>query len=236
MRYAIVNGEKSEPQPKQRGRCSYCDSEMIAKCGRHMVWHWAHKSRDMCDPWWENETLWHREWKDNFPMEWQEVTHTDDNTGERHIADVKNPFGLVIEFQYSPMSAVERESREDFYENMIWVVNGTKGLNKDYFNMGLCGPIQDNPLAYSVEWWSKSRLLHNWSESKVKVYIDFEGNELWRLVLYDPETKRGVVGPISKKAFIEDCTKGKDISVASLPEGSDSTEFQIPRFVEVGQD
>ena len=61
---------------------------MIAKCGKHRVWHWAHwKSKD-CDPWWEPETEWHRSWKNQFPVEWQEIGHTA-QSGERHRADVK---------------------------------------------------------------------------------------------------------------------------------------------------
>ncbi|WP_425595275.1 competence protein CoiA family protein [Pseudophaeobacter arcticus] len=42
-----------------RGECPYCGSEMIARCGQVKVHHWAHKSTENCDPWWENETNWH---------------------------------------------------------------------------------------------------------------------------------------------------------------------------------
>lgn len=75
MRFALVNGEKAEPQPGFRGICPNCQSEMVAKCGRVKVWHWAHKGQPSCDPWWELETQWHRSWKDHFPIDWQEVTH-----------------------------------------------------------------------------------------------------------------------------------------------------------------
>jgi len=48
---------------------------MVAKCGEVRIWHWApHRSR-LCDPWWENETEWHRNWKEQFPVNWQEVVH-----------------------------------------------------------------------------------------------------------------------------------------------------------------
>ena len=33
---------------------------------------------------------------------------------------------LVIEFQHSHMDAQERTSREKFYKNMVWVVDGTR--------------------------------------------------------------------------------------------------------------
>jgi len=225
MRFAIVNGEKAEAQPKAKGICPHCQSEMIAKCGRVKVWHWAHKGNPPCDPWWESETEWHREWKDKFPKEWQEISHIDPLTGEQHIADVKNPFGLVIEFQHSTIKLEERISREEFYKKMIWVVDGTRGeLDESYFNMGLSGPLQKSPLAYQITWWGHGRLLHNWSESKVKVYLDFGKDMLWRLILFDSAQKVGAVGPLPKTAFIEDCLKGSEISVTELPDEKISDE------------
>jgi competence protein CoiA len=219
MRFALVDEQKAEATPRAKGVCPHCGSEMIAKCGRVKVWHWAHKGNPPCDPWWESETEWHREWKDEFPKDWQEISHIDPATGEKHIADVKNPFGLVIEFQHSNIKPEERISREEFYKEMVWVVDGTRGeLDESYFNMGLSGPIQNSPLAYRIEWWGRSRLMHNWCESKVKVYIDFGKDVLWRLVLFDKSKKVGAVGPLPKSAFIEDCHKGVQISVAELPE------------------
>lgn len=221
MKYAIVDGGKSEATPKLKGACNCCGSEMIARCGRHKIWHWAHKSRADCDPWWESEGEWHRNWKNHFPVEWQEEIHIDDSTGEKHIADVKNPHGLVIEFQNSNIKREEKESRENFYKEMIWVVNGDRGdLTKDYFDMGLSGPIQENPLAYQIKWCGRGKFLENWGESKAKVYLDFGKDVVWRLAFFDKKKKVGAVGPLSKKAFIEDCLKGKKISVSYMP-GSD---------------
>jgi ssDNA-binding Zn-finger/Zn-ribbon topoisomerase 1 len=219
MKYAIVDGNKTEASPKAKGICPHCHSEMIAKCGRVNVWHWAHKGNPICDPWWENETEWHRDWKNQFPKEWQEISHIDPASGEQHIADVKNPFGLVIEFQHSTMRPEERISRENFYKTMVWVVDGTRGeLDENYFNMGLSGPIQRKPLSYQVTWWGRSRLLHNWCNSKVKVYIDFGKDVLWRLILFNETKKVAAVGPLPKSSFIEDCHKGIDVSVAELLE------------------
>lgn len=225
MKYAIVEGVKSEAKPKLRGVCSYCGSEMIARCGRHKIWHWAHKSRAECDPWWESESEWHRNWKDHFPTDWQEVVHFDKPTGEKHIADVKNPFGLVVEFQSSTITPEERESREKFYKTMIWVVNGVRSdLTEDYFNMGLSGPIDKNPLAYQISWWSKSKFLANWSEATANVYLDFGKDVVWRLVFYDKKEKIGAVGPLPKSDFIENCMKGKEISVSYLPDDETPNE------------
>ena len=219
MRFALVNEIKAEAQPKLKGICINCQCEMVAKCGRVKVWHWAHKGRPPCDPWWESETEWHRAWKDQFPVDWQEVVHIDPNSGEKHIADVKNPYGLVIEFQHSPIQSAEQRAREDFYGEMVWVVDGLRGeLDESYFNMGLSGPLQKNPLAYQVTWWGRSRFLHNWSDTGTKVYLDFGKDFLWRLVFFDPIKKVGAVGPIPRSAFIADCFKGTSISVTKLNE------------------
>ena len=85
---------------------------MIAKCGEQRVWHWAHQGTRTCDRWWEPETKWHRDWKNQFPKDWQEVIHQSD--GEKHIAGVKTESGMVIEFQHSFLRRDEREARENF--------------------------------------------------------------------------------------------------------------------------
>ncbi|MFN4140503.1 competence protein [Aestuariivirga sp.] len=98
---------------------------MLSKCGEVRVHHWAHHARRHCDRWWEPETDWHREWKNHFPMEWQEVIHHNPD-GERHVADVRTGNGLVIEFQHSHLSPAERRKRETSYGNMVWVVDGAR--------------------------------------------------------------------------------------------------------------
>ena len=215
MKLALVNGQRSEPSPQLRASCAYCGREVISKCGRVKIWHWAHKSRASCDPWWESETEWHRNWKDNFPVDWQEVIHTDEATGEKHVADVRTPFGLVIEFQHSPIDPRELESREAFYENLIWVVDGDRGTaDPQFFNMGLLTtePARFEPLAYYFEWWSKSRLMHNWAETTSPVYLDFGDEELlWRLAHFDADLNKGVVMPTTHEWLVNACIKGEPI-------------------------
>lgn len=96
----------------------------MSKCGSQKTWHWAHLRPLECDPWWENETQWHRDWKSLFPADWQEIVHIDQETGEKHVADVKTDRGLIIEFQHSAMPLKELHARETFYKNMIWIVDG----------------------------------------------------------------------------------------------------------------
>jgi hypothetical protein len=98
MKFADIEGNDQEAQPGLTGKCRDCGHAVFTKCGQHRVWHWAHwKSKD-CDPWREPETEWHRWWKNQFPVAWQEIGHTA-QSGERHRADVKTEGGLVIEFQ-----------------------------------------------------------------------------------------------------------------------------------------
>ena len=235
MKYALVGDQKTTPQPKLRGCCIHCGGDMIAKCGKVKLWHWAHKTTDMCDPWWENESHWHRDWKNHFPKDQQEVGHVDSVTSEKHIADVKNSFGLVIEFQRSTMSEVERVSREVFYQDMVWVVDGSRGASdSSFFHMGVSGPLQKKPLIYIVEWWGQSRLLHFWSASSKPVYLDFGNDVLWKLVSFNPATRRGLVGLIPKSVFVEDCLSGKSMRVTFIDENHDIEQFRMPRpLVEV---
>lgn len=129
MKFALVNDQRHEAQPNLSGKCIGCGSPMTAKCGERRTWHWAHKGRHACDPWLENETDWHRAWKDQFPMEWQKVRHPVDD-GSCHIADVRTDRGWVIEFQHSHINPEERRSREAFYLRMLWVVDATR-LKRD---------------------------------------------------------------------------------------------------------
>lgn len=130
MKFALIDGERREPQPNMVGRCPGCGEVVTAKCGTQRVWHWAHKGRVICDRWWEPETEWHRAWKNLFPTSWQEVPCRSEATGELHIADIRTPHGLVLEFQHSAIHLAERLARETFYEAMLWIVDGSR-LKRD---------------------------------------------------------------------------------------------------------
>lgn len=146
MKYALIEGYRSLSQPRKKGKCPVCDGDVRSKCGKKVIWHWAHVSLKHCDSWWENETQWHRDWKNYYPDEWQEVIHFDPITGEKHIADVKTGAGIVIEFQNSPMSSEELGQREAFYQNIVWVINGEKFKKNFHILHGL-----PDPSSYLVE-------------------------------------------------------------------------------------
>jgi competence protein CoiA len=123
VEFSLVDGVRTTAAPKLTGTCPACGGPTRAKCGQRIVWHWAHQSLQHCDPWWEHETPWHRAWKASFPEDWREQVLHDSVSGAKHVADVRTDTGLVIEFQNSPMSLEERDQRERFYKNMIWIVN-----------------------------------------------------------------------------------------------------------------
>ncbi len=215
MRYALINGVRLEPSPRLMGLCVNCGAVMIAKCGRHKIWHWAHKSRIHCDRWWEPETDWHRAWKNEFPNDWQEVTHFDPLTGEKHVADVKTASGRVIEFQHSPMKPEELKAREEFYQNLVWIVDGNRGeLDVNYFRLGL-GKRQDapnHPTIFPFAWYGRSKLFEIWWAADCPVFIDFGDPVVWRLALYDRQKKGGVVGPILREDLIKGLIEGQPLT------------------------
>lgn len=74
----------------------------------------------------KGETPWHSDWKKAFPVGFREITFLNKLQGEYHRADVHTPCGTTIEFQNSPISLTELQSRERFYPNLVWVINGKK--------------------------------------------------------------------------------------------------------------
>lgn len=118
------SGHRIRPKKGVKAICQCCKQELIPKCGEIKIHHWAHKYTH-CDKWWENETEWHRNWKNQFPEDWREIVKFDaEKNNEKNVCDIYNSnLELVIEFQNSSISKQELESREAFYGKMIWVVN-----------------------------------------------------------------------------------------------------------------
>lgn len=117
MEWALLDGLRVKASSSGTvGACPGCGSDVRAKCGEIVSWHWAHINAD-CDPWTEPETEWHRKWKSCFPTDWQEVTKPP------HRADVAGP-DFVLEIQRSPISPEEISEREQFYGQMVWLLNG----------------------------------------------------------------------------------------------------------------
>lgn len=238
MQYAIVDGRRSKPIRGRRGICHYCGEEMVAKCGQFVMWHWAHMPYSNCDPWWSSESEWHRKWKELFPEDWREVVHFDEQTGEKHIADVKTPSAVVVEFQRSPITAEEVVSREQFYRNLVWVIDGDRGsLDPNYFRMGLASePVSLEPLIHGVQWWSRSRLLHKWSIVTCPVYVDFGRYGLWRLLDFELSERIALFSPIEPEWLVDSCTSGEGKVLSRLPEEDREAWVEQFRLVEYSHD
>lgn len=214
MRFALANGQRVEAFAGGRATCRRCNGEVIAKCGTHRVAHWAHRGMRDCDAWAERETDWHRAWKNNFPAECQESIQHDGQSGEKHIADVRTPHGLVIEFQHSHLDPQERTKRERFYGNMVWVVDGTR-LQRDYprFSMGK-DHLRRTPIqGYFLLAFPDECFPAMWLDSSVPVIFDFRGvdesqppdvfrDTLWCLLPGRAEGSAVVVG-MSREQFVK---------------------------------
>lgn len=118
MIWENFKGERIKATPKAEAVCDLCNGELIPKCGEIKIWHWAHKSLVDCDSWYEPESEWHINWKNKFPKEQQEV-----RMGE-HKADIRNKWNMVIELQNSSISSENIFAREEYYNSMIWLLNG----------------------------------------------------------------------------------------------------------------
>ncbi len=214
MRFALVNNDKTEASPRQKGLCAVCANPVTAKCGKQRIWHWAHDAKMVCDRWWETETEWHRAWKNHFPRECQESVLHDEQSGEKHIADVRTSLGLVIEFQHSHLDPQERDSRERVYGNMVWVVDGTR-LKRDYprFQNGKRDFRSAQLRGFYRVFFPDECFPAAWVNSKVPVVFDFRGvasdeppdatrEALWCL-LPGRTDRFALVAAISRDQFVE---------------------------------
>ena len=231
MRYAIdKNNKRIEAQKGIQAFCPICNEEVVAKCGKVKIPHWAHKQGGDCDTWSENKTQWHIDWQDCFPKDMQEYILYDEKTNEKHIADIYTPDKFVIEFQHSYIREDERLEREIFYtkngRKLVWVVDGNrlKTTYEKFEHIKFCSVKDDeyrNFVLCENECWSDTRYVdifpENWLTDKAPVFFDFElKNEksdplrkfLWCLF---PEKVNGkfVVMCITKERFINHINSGK---------------------------
>lgn len=189
MKFAFVNNIKTEATSKAHGFCPVCSSDMRGYAGPLKINHWKHISAANCDSWFETETEWHREWKNKFPVEWQETIIEIDKT--KHIADIFNPNKkLVIEFQNSPISIEELYQREVFYNKMIWVANVIPfkkniTLNKNWhllFNERIIKPIERKSNSFNKPFFNILKILQKIYTHKQEGINRFASVELRQLL------------------------------------------------------
>jgi competence protein CoiA len=224
MQFALIDNKRIKAGPQLQGICCCCSKPVIAKCGTRKIWHWAHKSKKNCDNWWEPETEWHRIWKNKYLSDWQEMSLLDKRTGEKHIADIRTVHNLVIEFQHSHIDPQERSSREKFYKNMVWIVDGTR-LKRDYPRFlkewrpdGISEVRQTDNVGIFEIWFPEFCFPESWLKSSVPVVFDFRGDgsleDLYGLrkplyCLFPQVGRHARVAEISHKAFVTTTTNGE---------------------------
>lgn len=126
MQFAIKESKRVQATPGQRAACPSCGQEVLAKCGKIVVWHWAHINAD-CDVWSEPESAWHRSWKEMVRDDVTEVVMGN------HRADIVGNNGVVVELQKSSLAVEDIEEREKFYRNMIWLFDASEFQDRVHF-------------------------------------------------------------------------------------------------------
>lgn len=233
MKFALVDNQKVAAQKGLKGICPICQKPVIPKCGPYKIDHWAHKSNANCDKWWENETDWHRKWKNLFPEEWQEVVAFDEITGEKHIADIKTNTGMVIEFQHSNISDDERVSRESFYKKMIWIVDGTR-RKYDFsrfmkaFDKEFIIPVdKSNNIKIWLLFCSGDYLPKEWVKSSVPVVFDYGNDELWCLFPKKESGHHQLILETPRDELVNVLRKGQFFTIAE--QSIDCNHLQIDK-------
>jgi competence protein CoiA len=162
-------GEKHVAQPDSMGVCPTCRQLLIPKCGQIKIWHWSHKRRSDCDPWFEPETRWHLDWKAQVSPGNVEVNFGD------HRADLVAIDGTVIELQHSQISPAEIQIRESFYGDMIWILDGS--VFEDHL------VFRDKGTYYSFRWkWPRKC----WEFAKQPVFFDLGKGSLFEIKKMHP--------------------------------------------------
>ncbi|MBR6115105.1 MAG: hypothetical protein IKQ10_07990 [Oscillospiraceae bacterium] len=116
--------------------CPACGSPVIQRRGDTNRHHFAHDPRKRNDekcPYdynadYKNMSEWHIRMQEYFPKEEREHIFTDNETGEKHIADVFiKEANIVLEFQYSSIKKKEYVDRTRFHlkegRRIAWLFN-----------------------------------------------------------------------------------------------------------------
>ena len=91
----------------------------------------------------------------------------------------------MVEFQHSSIKKKEVSTRNNFYKNIIWIVDGKRR------------PTDEKKFEEALEWrgWDSSRLLKDWTIFPKPVFFDFGKPLLWGV-------SDGFIIKFEKKDFI----------------------------------
>jgi len=188
MNFALYENQKVSAEEYNKSdnldlRCPCCNSEVVAKQGEKNIWHFAHKVKNDCSEWFKPMSEWHSNWQKCFPIEYREVIHKCEKTGEKHIADIKTKNDIVIEFQHSSITPQEIRSREEFYgEKMIWVLDANK-FKVELVEYNDKKPIKEN-ITYDLESLLKTFKTLNYLNIEREKYIKYKQSKKFKTKSY----------------------------------------------------
>ena len=107
--------------------CPCCGKAMVSRVGDQRRPHWAHKSAERCDEWWEVESDWHIEWRKRFlvaakPDVKVEIEDVLEKEGSRHFSDIRIEDRLSIVLRRARMDDAMKAERLAFFGDLIWLV------------------------------------------------------------------------------------------------------------------
>lgn len=151
---ALIGDQKvSIAEYKKSDLIPYCPlgHRLVGKKGKKVVHHFAHYPGEKCDPWRDGMTHWHSQWQ-KIVLDKMNLEVCLDINGQilgnsafqghatvaqsaSHIADIIRPSSpelglrpLVIEVQHSSIGKDKIDSREQYYQRMIWLFDFTPRL------------------------------------------------------------------------------------------------------------
>lgn len=118
---------------------------------------------------------------------------------------LKTQHGCVLEFQHSFISNEERSSRNNFYPNLVWVVDGLRRKrDKDQFFNAIKSGVKliASPLLIKIS-TDESKLVQEWGSGNTSVFFDFgEEQRLWWLLPFKHNGFSYIV-PFSRQEFLK---------------------------------
>lgn len=163
--------------------CPFCKAPLDLRRGDIRRHHFAHAKHHLCTDTWsrdrsENDSTWHKEWQERFPIGNQEIPLKLGNI--KHRADVMIE-RTVLEFQHSPLSPEKFSDRNTFYAGLghkvIWVFD--------------CTEISFSQRENSYYWTRPKRTFRNYSDiaraNQTELYFQINENALIRVTDVSPQ-------------------------------------------------
>ena len=201
-----------EALPGETYYCPVCRNPVAVRAAnsndvRTHFWH-GHKRNSCLDNWKYDMSDWHFEWQSKFPIESREVVVEKD--GVVHRADILIN-GTVIEFQHSPISGEEFETRNSFYKScgyrVVWLFDATDKMK-----------IDD---AFGLVWKRKTTLFSSYRTQIDAFFVQHylpDKNDLILLAKPDPKEvySYNLVYPIMSENFLKEYGAIQDENVLSI--------------------